>query len=336
MCGALQSCHLFADEKSDNQTAVRPDSLLNQKGKRLPSMVFAPPDSIGPLDWHPNFEQALLQQTLYLTRPSTRQRPLTGIKKEDLMRTVHKLRDWKTLTPESLYAEFDFYRIQTDHQAEKVRLTGYYTPSIKVSRKKTAAFSVPLLRRPTQWQGAAPSAGQIHAGALNGKGLEIAWCKNQKALRNAQLQGSCMIEYPDGQVKFLGFGGTNKSLQQGSNDQNTDDPGNTYVFFQERGSNAWGAAGFPLTEGYSIAVDQQVIPLGGCLLARIPIRNEQGKTAYIHRIVMAQDMGGSIKSTGHIDLYCGVGEQGLKRVNQIAGYGQLWLMLPKKPPAATK
>jgi membrane-bound lytic murein transglycosylase len=331
----MQSCQLFSDEKKENETAMRPDSLMLLKGKRVPNMVLAPPDSIGPLDWGAHFDDALLQQTLYLVRPSTRQKPLNGIKKQDLVGTINKLQSWKTLSPQLLYEYFDFYRIQTDQQAEKVRLTGYYTPSLKVSRKKTAVYSVPLLRRPTKWLGAPLSAEQIYQGALHGKGLEIAWCKNQKTLRNAQLQGSCMLEYPDGQRKFLGYGGTNKSLSQNADDDTTD-KGKAYVFFQERGTNAWGAAGFPLTEDYSVAVDQHVIPLGACLLARIPIRDSLGHTTYLHRIVMAQDMGGAVKTTNHIDLYCGVGAEGLQKVNQIAGYGKLWLMLPKKPKDSAK
>ena len=235
-----------------------------------------------------------------------------------------------------MYALFDFYEVQTRHHDEKVRLTGYYTPIVEVRRKKTGAFTVPLLRRPKRWLGHVPSSEHIFNGALANQGLEIAWCKSKKELHDAQLQGSCIIKFPDGSRKYLGFDGTNKYILSNRHDslnitdQKPNDLGNAYVFFQERDTLAWGAAGFPLTKGYSIAVDQRVLPLGACLLARLPLRDTTtGVVKYIHRIVMAQDMGASIKTTNHIDLYCGAGEEGRAMVDQIHGFGKLWLLMPK-------
>jgi membrane-bound lytic murein transglycosylase len=319
---------------SENKTALAPDSLLLQRGTRNAHMVLAPPDSIGPLDFNHYFDSALFQQTLYLVRPSIRERPITGIRKSDLIATVNALQNHaEEITPAFLYEKFDFYRIQTSHKAEKVRITGYYTPVLMVSKKKTTKYSIPLLRRPRNWSGDMPSADQIYAGALTGKGLEIAYCTSVKTLRNAQLQGSCMIQYPDGQQRFLGYGGNNRAIASSTDSTSTlsQPEGRSYVFFQERGENAWGAAGFPLTQGYSVAVDQRVIPFGACLLARIPLRDSTGRTQQVHRIIMSQDMGGAIKSTGHVDLYCGVGEAGLKRVKEINGFAKLWVLLPKKP-----
>jgi membrane-bound lytic murein transglycosylase A len=298
-------------------------------------MELNPPDSIGPLDWNPEFSQALLQNTLYLIRQSTRNKPMRSISKEDLKGTVHLLQYWPELTPAKLYELFDFYEIQTQNRSEKVRLTGYYTPVIEVSRKRSSRYVVPFLRRPKQWSGAIPTSEEIQQGALSGKGLEIAWCNSLKTLRDAQLQGSCVIVYPDGDKKFLGFDGTNHTMHSTQDSMDLTSPlvnkaGKAYVFFQERDTLAWGAAGFPLTKGYSLAVDQQVIPLGACLLARVPIRDSTGRVQYKHRIVFAQDMGGSIKSTGHVDLYCGEGKEALEAIKKIQGYGQLWLMLPKR------
>jgi membrane-bound lytic murein transglycosylase A len=329
------ACQFFSPRPTENQTASAPDSLALQAMKRLPNMVRSAPDTIGPLDLDSSFAQALLQQTLYLVRPSTRDNPLRGIKREDLLKSIHALEQWKALTPAKLYESFDFYEVQTSHRAEKVRLTGYYTPVLHASRKQTANYKIPLLRRPRSWSTNVPTTDEIFAGALNGKGLEIAWCRSQKEIKNAQMQGSCVIEFPDGKHKFLGFDGTNKTLLKNMSDSVTNDVqsnfdlGAAYIFFQEQDTLAYGAAGFPVTPGYSIAVDQSVIPLGACLLARIPLRDSTGVTRYTHRIVMAQDMGASIKSTGHIDLYCGYGKSGYQMVQQIAGFGQLWLLLPK-------
>jgi membrane-bound lytic murein transglycosylase A len=330
------SCHYFSQEENANQTAMLPDSLVLGTGRRLPHMLPIPPDSIGPLDFNPDFSQALVQQTLYLLRSSIRPNPIRGITQDALLKTVQNLQNWPYLTPEDMYTLFDFYQIQTTLYKEKVRITGYYTPTIEARKKKTGAYQVPLYKRPKNWNTKVPNTREIYAGALNGQGLEIAWCKTQKQVRDAQLQGSCVLQYPDGTSDYLGFDGTNKSVLKNQADSTQENPqsiadlGDAYVFFQVRDHIAWGAAGFPITQGYSIAVDQHVIPLGACLLARIPLRDSTGQTKHVYRIVMAQDMGASVKSTGHIDLYCGAGDAGRQKVNTINGYGNLWLLLPKK------
>ena len=95
----LGSCGLFEGNDPRNTTASVPDSLLNQVGRRLPNMRLMPPDTIGPLDFDGAFSQALLQQTLYLLRSSTRQQPMRSISKEDLVNVIHPLQNWRELTP---------------------------------------------------------------------------------------------------------------------------------------------------------------------------------------------------------------------------------------------
>jgi Membrane-bound lytic murein transglycosylase len=53
-----------------------------------------------------------------------------------------------------------------------------------------------------------------------------------------------------------------------------------------------GAGFFPLTAGYSVAVDPQYIPLGATLLAELPDVDEKGRLrGYTYRILFAQDRG---------------------------------------------
>ncbi len=333
--GVLKSGLFWSDEDTTNKTAVMPDSLAHQTGRRLPNMVLNPPDSIGPLDWSPQFAGALMQSTLYLIRESTRQNPMRTISKADLLSTIHLLEDWQELTPSRMYELFDFYEIQTIHKGERVKFTGYYTPTIQVSRKPNAKHVEAFLRRPQQWEGSVPSSQEIYDGALLGKGLEIGWCQTRKELLNAQMQGSCVVVFPDGKKKFLGFDGTNHTLlhQVDSTSVHTSPDRireKAYVFFKERDTLAWGAAGFPLTPGYSIAVDQRVLPLGACFLARLAFRDSTGRLQQVHRILLAQDTGGSIQGTGHVDLYCGEGPKALETVRQMHSYGRLWLLLPRK------
>ncbi|MCB9333362.1 MAG: hypothetical protein H6574_20050 [Lewinellaceae bacterium] len=78
---------------------------------------------------------------------------------------------------------------------------------IEASRVPTSEFSVPILRRPDD---VVPNPAAIAAGALDGKGLELAWIRSKRQLANAQLQGSCWVEYPDGKREHFGFGGSVK------------------------------------------------------------------------------------------------------------------------------
>lgn len=332
---SFSACDLFRSKSPKNETAILPDSLANETGKRLFHLVLDPPDSIGPLVFHPTFSGGLMQQTLYLLRTATPERPVKGVSKEALVSSIHLLQNWPDLTPAKLYEIFDFYQLQTNHSKDQVRVTGYYTPTIPVQKKKSSKYAYPLLKRPRNWKGPIPSSSAIYQGELNGKGLEIAWCTSMQTVKNAQLQGSCIIEYPDGKKRFLGYDGTNKTMLKTQSDtsemeQTPADLGKAYVFFQERDSVAWGAAGFPLAKDHSLAVDPRVIPIGSCLLARLPIRDSLGVKRDAYQIVLAQDMGAAIRTTAHVDLYCGIGKEGLDRVKSINGYGQFWLLLPKE------
>jgi membrane-bound lytic murein transglycosylase A len=207
-----------------------------------------------------------------------------------------------------LRKKFDFYQIQTTQRNNRVRLTGYYTPVIEASPEKTPEFRIPLCRNPKTKTKRDDSP------------LELAWVRDEKSLQNAQLQGSCIIQLPDGQCRHLGFGGSVKRFGRKS-----------YVYFQDMGEErVFGANNLPLTPGYSIAVDSRYIPLGSCLLAELPHLDVTGKLlGYTYRIVFAQDRGGAIKTSNRIDLYCGKGKEALAEAIKINGQGRFWLMLPK-------
>ncbi|MCB9333361.1 MAG: hypothetical protein H6574_20045 [Lewinellaceae bacterium] len=92
-----------------------------------------------------------------------------------------------------------------------------------------------------------------------------------------------------------------------------------------------GAGYFPLTAGYSVAVDPRYIPIGATLLAELPDMDAAGNLkGYTYRILFAQDRGGAILTTKRLDLYCGVGKQGLNEARKINGLGRLWVLLPKQ------
>ncbi|MEQ1745158.1 MAG: MltA domain-containing protein [Saprospiraceae bacterium] len=278
---------------------------------------FTTPDTLPYLPFDVPMLEALYEQANFLRRTETKEYPVKGISKAEMLRTVELLQDCQVLQPEALLDRFDFYKVKTDLNKDNVRITGYYTPIISGSRTRTAQYSVPLLRRPKDH---VPSPSSIEAGALNGKSLELAWVRSKREVANAQLQGSCWVEYQDGSREHFGFGGSVKGA------------GGKYVFFQKMSDeDVIGAGFFPLTAGYSVAVDPRFIPIGATLLAELPDVDPSGKLkGHTYRILFAQDRGGAILTTKRLDLYSGIGKKGLQEACKINGFGRLWVLLPKQ------
>ncbi len=295
----------------------RPKPLILRRQVNPQILHYTAPDTLPYLPYDADMLQAMYEQTNYLKRSDVKDYPVRGISKDEMLRTLELLQQCQVLQPEALIDRFDFYAVQTDLRDDRVRITGYYTPIIPASRVRTHEFSVPILRRP---EGRVPSPAAIEAGALEGKGLELAWIRSKRELADAQLQGSCWVEYTDGKREHFGFGGSVKGH------------GGKYVFFTRMSSqDVVGSGFFPLTPGYSVAVDPQYIPLGATLLAELPDVDENGTLkGYTYRILFAQDRGGAILTTKRLDLYSGIGKKGLQEARKINGYGRLWLLLPKQ------
>ncbi len=297
----------------------RPD-LDIPTGKRIISskvLIPAYPDTLPFLAFEPAMLQAMYEQANYLRRPDLPRKQVSGITKGEMLKTVELLQDVQMLDPNVLIQKFDFYRINTELKSDRVRITGYYTPLMMASRERSEEFPYPMLKYPPDLP--VPSPAIIEAGGLAGRGLELAWLKTKKELKNAQLQGSCLVEFPDGKREHFGFGGSRKG------------PGGTYVFFTPVDEQVLGAGMFPLTARYSVAVDPRVIPIGSTLLAELPDIDAAGRLkGYIYRIIFAQDRGGAILTTKRIDLYCGTGQKGLQEARKINRFGRLWLLLPKR------
>ncbi|MEO6039473.1 MAG: MltA domain-containing protein [Saprospiraceae bacterium] len=292
-----------------------PEGINTQRKMSAKVLELTDPDTLPYLPFDPPMLQALYEQVTYLHRPEVKH-GASGINRKEMLKTVQLLEGIQLLNPEVLRQTFDFYKIKTSLKSDRIRVTGYYTPLIKASRVHTDQYPVPMLRRPAS---GIPSPAAIEAGALAGRDLELAWLRSRKELSNAQLQGNCLIEFPDGKREHFGFGGSVKGA------------GGTYIFFVEVDEKVLGAGFFPLTAGYSVAVDPRFIPIGSTLLAELPDLDVAGHLkGYKYRIIFAQDRGGAILTTKRIDLYCGVGQKGLQEARKINRYGRLWLLLPKQ------
>ncbi len=294
------------------------ESERGSKSRKVSAKVLehTDPDTLPYIPFDPPMLQALYEQVNYLRRPDATRRNTSGIPRKEMLQTLELLKNIQLMNPNVLRKTFDFYQVKTSLKSDQVRITGYYTPLVKASRVRTEECQTPMLRRPDS---GTPSPAAIEAGALAGRDLEIAWLSSRKDLANAQLQGSCLIEFPDGQRQHYGFGGSVKGS------------GGTYVFFTKVDEQVLGAGFFPLTAGYSVAVDPRFIPIGSTLLAELPDLDAAGRLkGYTYRIIFAQDRGGAILTTKRVDLYCGVGHKGLQEARKINQYGRLWLLLPKQ------
>mgnify|MGYP001199899758 CR=1 FL=1 len=116
----------------------------------------------------------------------------------------------------------------------KLFATGYYEPEIAGSRTQSAAYAVPIYKRPAdivdvdlglfsdelkgkrikgRVQGAAliPYAdrAEIEQGWLAGRGLELAWAADPVEFFFLQVQGSGRLRLPDGTIMRIGYDGQN-------------------------------------------------------------------------------------------------------------------------------
>ncbi len=295
--------------------AEMPEEPVEKRKVSSKILVHTIPDTLPYLAFEPDMLAAMVEQATYLRRKDVPKRGASGITKREMLRTVELLQRVNLLDPSVLLTTFDFYKVKTELRSDRVRMTGYYTPVIKASSVQTPEYPVPMLRRP---ESGIPSPAAILAGALDGQGLELAWLPSRKALKNAQLQGNCLVEFQNGKRQHFGFGGSVRGA------------GGVYVFFTKVDDQVLGAGNFPLTPGYSVAVDLRYIPLGATLLAELPDLDPAGKLkGYTYRIIFAQDRGGAILTTKRLDLYSGIGQYGLQEAHKINGHGRLWVMLPK-------
>jgi membrane-bound lytic murein transglycosylase A len=293
------------------------DLSVKEAKRRLPASVLYPtvPDTMPFIAFEAPMMQAMYEQVKYLYRSDVPRVGASGITKSEMLKTLELLQGIQYAHPEVMQQKFDFYQLNTDLKEDRVRMTGYYTPLVKATRHRDASHTVPMLRRP---DGPIPSPEEIDNGALEGQGVAVAWLSSRKELSNAQLQGNCLVEYSDGKRQYFGFGGSVKGA------------GGSYVFFTPVDEQVLGCGTFPLTAGYSVAVDPRYIPIGSTLLAELPDLDASGHLkGYKYRVIFAQDRGGAIQTTRRMDLYCGVGQKGLDEAHKINRFGRLWLLLPK-------
>jgi membrane-bound lytic murein transglycosylase A len=264
-------------------------------------------------------------------------------------------------------------------------LTGYFEPELRGSARRGAGFATPLHARPPELVEADLGAhvpdlrgrriagvvregrlqpfhdrAAIVGGALDGRGLELAWVDDPADAFFLQVQGSGRVRLPDGRVLRLGYAGWNGFpyvaigrflVEQGALTRETVSMQSirawmraagpeaaaalmarnpSYVFFRildlppEQGPV--GTLGVPLTPMRAAAVDRTKVPLGLPLwiAGRDPLDG-----APLRRLVLAQDTGGAIRGLARADLFTGWGQEAAERAGRMRDPAAMWVLLPR-------
>lgn len=291
--------------------------------------------------------------------------------------------------------DFEVYRAAGSGPTGRVLFTGYYEPVLEGSLARTDVYRYPIYRRPDdavvvrlgkfrEKYGNERLIGRLEngelvpyysreeidgAGALENRGLEIAWFADPVDIFFLHIQGSGMICPAGGscfQVSYAQSNGrayrsigkllidsgkaTRESLSmQGIRKTLRDNPdqlreilyyNESYVFFRTVGEGPVGSIGVALTGGRSIATDPAVFPRGA--LAFVKTRKpEIGPNGDIRswvpfsRFVLNQDAGGAITGAGRVDLFCGRGREAEIAAGHLREEGELYFLVLKAEKRGT-
>lgn len=288
-------------------------------------------------------------------------------------------------------ARFELIPSSSDEDVAPVLFTGYYQPVIEASLVPTPKFAYPIYGTPgdlivaeqvtltpevikekvmgrLQGESWLPyySRREIdEEGSLRGRGYEIAWVKDPIDLFFLHIQGSGLLQLPDGRRLQVGYSAQNgrpyRSIGRLLIDRGkipreemsmqrlrlylTEHPeerneifayNESYVFFRLVPEGPLGSLDFPLTPERSIATDARLFPKGALafIIAQRPIIDGAGGLAGwqpFSRFVLNQDTGGAIRGPQRVDLYFGTGDEAGAAAGVMNRRGKLYFLALKKP-----
>nr|WP_294915048.1 MltA domain-containing protein [uncultured Neokomagataea sp.] len=271
---------------------------------------------------------------------------------------------------------------------EQGEITGYFQPVFEASLQPGGAYRTPIYAHPSDLVSVpgtdgAPISGrwqdgrvvpyydraQIDHGALNGRGLEVAWLKSPVDRFFLQVQGSGVLVLPDGRRVAVGYDGRNgrpyvplgrEMVRDGLLASGTvsmesirawleEHPvqasalmerNPNYVFFHLDGEASAvgpkGAFGVPLMPWRSVAVDRSVVPFGVPLWVQTTLPLANGTSEKWQHLVFAQDVGTDIRGVGRLDLFAGSGEQAAYVAGHLHEVGRVTVLLPRSAPGGAQ
>jgi membrane-bound lytic murein transglycosylase A len=288
--------------------------------------------------------------------------------------------------------EFFLYRVGKGEN-KKMLFTGYYRPVIQASPVRTSVYRYPLYRMPErgfqqvkykkgiQLVGTHTGIKQVRQrdadktwrkltreeidrkGALRGQGLEVGWLKNDLDRFFLHIQGSGVLEFPDGSRQGIGYQGSNQysytgigklmirdgvintsqGSMQGIKKYFVDNPqdiskylyqNKRYIFFTLSDEGPRGSGGGELVGGRSIATDKSIYPAGGLAFIKVkqPVLDKNNKIVRwkpISRFVVDQDTGSAIRGPGRADLYFGTGLKAGAKAGHYHERGEVYYLIKR-------
>ena len=262
--------------------------------------------------------------------------------------------------------------------------TGYYEPEIAGARRAAPGYATPFYRRPPdlievdlgrfaadlkgrKLRGKLedkavvpyPDRAAIMAGALAGKGLELAFAADPYEAFFLEIQGSGRLRLADGSIMRIGYdsqngrdyvaigkvlldrgdlpkGGVSMDSILGWLRANPDKApallaaNPSQVFFREiTGAGPIGALGVAVTPGVSVAADPAFVPLGAPVLVGTTLPG----AIPLNALMVAQDTGGAIKGANRIDLFRGSGATARAEAGPQAATAHIVVLLPRAAAA---
>lgn len=247
------------------------------------------------------------------------------------------------------------------------RLTGYFMPVYEARRMRSENFSAPVRPRPADLPSADDTVGggvtYADRAAIEDRPAPdaLAWMRPED-LFFMQVQGSGVLEFPDGDRAKAVFDGSNGAAFVGiaqpmraqglisDSDSSSDtihdwlvshrgeearaimdlDP--RYVFYRlttDDGQDPAGSAGVRLPAGRAAAVDPAYHPAGELLWIDGDSPGLAGAFPAYRRLVAALDAGGAIRGPIRADLYVGRGEAAGREAGRIRHTLTLYRLVPR-------
>jgi len=296
----------------------------------------------------------------------------------DWHRVCEKIKNKQELNALFFKNNFQPYQVK----AEKEGLfTGYYSPVLKGSLKPSKNFTSPLYGKPQDLYTADLGVfdptlkGYKIVARVDGQKLKpyfkrqeikksralnpLLFLENQTENFFLHVQGSGLVELPDGEIVKVSYAGHNghayksigrtlihkkwmkkeevslQSIQKWleNNPKRRDIILNSnprYIFFSMSSDNLdiQGSLGVSLTAERSLAVDPKTIPLGVPLFVNTKLTGATNQN--FQRLMFAQDTGAAIKGRARGDIYFGIGEKARKLAGAQNAKGDLYVLVPKK------
>ena len=317
----------------------------------------------------------------------------------ELHRTPQQYRQWEkpcaaaAMLPEDASAEDARLFFETHFYPKTLRneagdtgglITGYYEPLLHGDLRPSARYRYPIYGRPDDLLSvelgevypalrARRVRGRLHGdkvvpyysraeidGPAVSLGGELFWVEDKIALFFLHVQGSGIVQLPDGRLQGVGYRDQNGHAYRSigkwladhgeipladvnlfsirrwlrENPSRLDEVLNhnpSYVFFTHRPVSPLGpvgAGGVALTPERSLAVDTDHIALGSPVWLDTVMPDDA--TRPLRRLMIAQDTGGAIRGAVRADVFWGRGARAEKMAGLMKTRGRLTVLVPRE------